>query len=157
MKKRIFFKIGLMVFLLLLITPTLQATTSISNEQLREPIAQINAIRKQFMSIAENGYFKHVKTESNKENSALAQLYLDQIPSIREDLEKYNTKDLDPFSKRKVSTLLATTLYLKDMGENLLDYLSADTLENQYNFFTIHLQINEFILKILTDVENAPY
>ena len=109
------------------------------------------------MSILENGYYNHVQEKSNNENISLAKLYIEKIPAIRESLQEYKNEDLDKFSARKIETLLAVTLYLKEMGQNLIEYLSATNLKEQYSLFTIQLQLNDFILEILTDVTSAPY
>ncbi|MGL4344022.1 MAG: hypothetical protein ACRCTE_02415 [Cellulosilyticaceae bacterium] len=157
MKSKWIRKVIIMMLMVLLIVPTIQATDVSLKKDLDKVISEINNIRKQFMAISESGYINHVEGKSNGENVDLVKVYLDQVPNIRKTLLEYQDKDLDKFEKRKTRTLLATVLYLEDMGQNLIDYLSSNTLKDQYDYFSIHIQLDEFIVGILADVQNTQY
>lgn len=145
----------LMILLFLgLTTQVIHATSRVDAAQ---EIDQINNIRKQFTAIVEQGYYNHLDEKSNKGNINQVRVYLDQIPGIEQSLRTKKEGITNKFELRNLNTLLATTLYLKDMGENLIDYLEAKTQQDQYDFFVIHLQSNQFILNILATVENTDY
>lgn len=157
MQRRLLKKLTIFIFCLFLISPITQATTSISNEDLSTSIQEVNNVRRQFMALSKQGFLNHSKEISNEDVIKLTTLYMNQISTIRASIEKFKSSDLDKFSSRKLETLLATTLYLKSMGENLIDYLSEPNIDNQYKFFTINSNFNDFILGILTDLQVAEY
>lgn len=154
MKKGFIAKSIAMMLILLLLTSTTYATTQSNNtnfeQQTKQYIQEINNIRKQFLAIAERGYYNHLQEKPNKENIATTQLYIIQIEPIRKRLQEYREEgDLDKFQKINIGTLIATTQYLEAMGQNLIDYLAAITLQDQYGHYNYHVQINQFIVNVL--------
>ncbi|MDA3733572.1 hypothetical protein PBV87_19015 [Niameybacter massiliensis] len=154
MKRKLIKQSLILALIFVLFVPSIKATASISNQQLEKSIDKIENIRKQYMSISQNGYINHFQQKSNKSNIDLVHVYISQISDIRTELEEYKKNDLDKFAKRKITTLIAITLYLEDMGQNLIDYLSETKVQDQVDYYDIHLRINSFILSALTNVKD---
>lgn len=154
MKRKLIKQSVILALIFMLFVPSINATNNISNRELEKSIDKIENIRKQYMSISKNGYINHFQQKSNKNNIDLVDVYISQISDIRTELEEYKKKDVDKFAKRKITTLIAITLYLEDMGQNLIDYLSETKVQDQVDYYDIHLRINSFILSALTNVKD---
>lgn len=148
--------ISIMIFLILLVT-CVKADNATFDQDLESAIVQLDNIRKQFISISESGYISHVQEQSNASNIQLIKPYTAQISQVRKKLETYQGQGLDKFSERKLKTILAVTIYLDEMAENLIDYLSSSDLKEQFKFYSIHLEMNNFITNILAQVKSSVY
>ncbi|MGL4738980.1 MAG: hypothetical protein ACRCW2_16140 [Cellulosilyticaceae bacterium] len=154
--KRLSFKKGLILIMLFVCmgigTVGLYAKTSVD---ITTEIKQINNIRNQFMGIVEQGYYNHFNGKSNRGNVEQVRVYLKQIEPIRNELRAKQANVTDKIERRNITTLIATGLYLQDMGDNLIDYLEAEEQKDQYSYFSTQLQINQFIINILGTVADT--